>query len=530
MAGGYWRNGVLLAPKTGELLASKIAGIELSPDDERLLEAFKWDRFTAKDGGAKLAADARYAASMYPIHTRKSGTGVAASVGTELGSYSTATSAKDERARDRQALWSNDDNDDAFEKAAALGQKDGKVFTFGDEDSANGNPTVENSTKELPALQESTARTFPLSGEDTTDAYTVGYASKEEEGTTSMASIYETIQKNKSQQPLDMNTDEEPDQRPDPGFRVYYKNEKTGEVLEVPPYTSPGVFLSSLEQDKSGQPEATSSVTPTETTTATTASEESGYSEQTYDGYQDIIGANAASDRQAELEAMRKARMANRIDNDSELDLPDFYTQAPESSSSSSSKKDDVNESSTKSTSGRGFGRSTKKSKRKKSTRSSSTSSDTPDLSSVYDQIKQQKAATKVELDTETPVEEKPDPGFRVYYRDEQTGEDLEVPPYTSPGAFFASLEKKRNQSPPLVNGASSGSSTGTGGKGQNDSSSSSSDDYNERTYDGYQDIIGANGSSTNDRDEELKAMRMARQQNRLGQGGSTIEESDLHL
>ena len=53
VAGGYWRNGVLLAPKTAQLLADSIEGT-LSREDEELLEHFRWDRFLSEEGGAKI--------------------------------------------------------------------------------------------------------------------------------------------------------------------------------------------------------------------------------------------------------------------------------------------------------------------------------------------------------------------------------------------------------------------------------------------------------------------------------------------
>lgn len=46
-AGGYWRNGVLLAPRTGELVADLMEG-RVSGADEALLEHFSWKRFLAK--------------------------------------------------------------------------------------------------------------------------------------------------------------------------------------------------------------------------------------------------------------------------------------------------------------------------------------------------------------------------------------------------------------------------------------------------------------------------------------------------
>jgi hypothetical protein len=98
----------LLAPKTGQLLASLMSGQTVSPDDEKLMEAFAWDRFTSKEGSAKLVANSRYAESMHPIHSRLIAAGVSAAVGTELGSYSTARSATDERKKDRDAAEGRD--------------------------------------------------------------------------------------------------------------------------------------------------------------------------------------------------------------------------------------------------------------------------------------------------------------------------------------------------------------------------------------------------------------------------------------
>ena len=168
IAGGYWRNGVLLAPKTGQLIGDLVlaaastevatAGVTaekednlplLKEQDEQLLQAFSWDRFIAPGRGKELAANTRYAASMHPVQTRSSGVGVAAAVGTELGFYSTAASATEERKRDREllnmsmgdrnenSLSSSDGNmrmssadEDAFEKAATLGLEDAAYFDY----------------------------------------------------------------------------------------------------------------------------------------------------------------------------------------------------------------------------------------------------------------------------------------------------------------------------------------------------------------------------------------------------------------
>lgn len=58
VAGGYWRNGVLLAPKTGQLIGDLVQGT-LNEEDAALLEAFTWERFVAPGGGQKLAMEAR---------------------------------------------------------------------------------------------------------------------------------------------------------------------------------------------------------------------------------------------------------------------------------------------------------------------------------------------------------------------------------------------------------------------------------------------------------------------------------------
>ena len=76
-------------------------------------------------------ANTRYAASMHPIHRRRSGSGVAAAVGTELGSYSTARSASEERRQDRIALFENT-GDDSLERAAELGRSDAVSYVFED--------------------------------------------------------------------------------------------------------------------------------------------------------------------------------------------------------------------------------------------------------------------------------------------------------------------------------------------------------------------------------------------------------------
>lgn len=83
VAGGYWRNGVLLAPKTAQLLASSILGT-IGGADSDLLNHFKWDRFISPEGGAKIAVASRWASQMHPVYYRSEGVGVSGSVGSEV--------------------------------------------------------------------------------------------------------------------------------------------------------------------------------------------------------------------------------------------------------------------------------------------------------------------------------------------------------------------------------------------------------------------------------------------------------------
>jgi glycine oxidase len=306
LAAGYWRNGVLLAPKTGELVATVLAGHEVSPEDEALLQAFAWDRFMSKEGGAALAANARYAASMYPIHSRKSGVGVAAAVGTELGSYSTARSASAERKQDRESLWDSDNKrNDAFERAAAMGKQDAAVFTnfgyssgsverkedeTGEEDEAAEEPDDDDDDSKLQISTKTDGQP---------DAITVGAASDSSSGSPpdsgtskDLSSVYQSIRDNKAKQQFSLQ-EAQPDERPDPGFRIFHIDEETGESREVPPYTSPGVFLEMVKAEK--------------------AKGRAGTEQVLDDGYSAIQEEAARhGDDETRIQKMREARMSNR--------------------------------------------------------------------------------------------------------------------------------------------------------------------------------------------------------------------------
>lgn len=312
LAGGYWRNGVLLAPKTGQMLASLIASSpekddsygSLTPRDRDFLRAFNWDRFTSAEGAISLAANSRYAASMYPVHTRRSGVGVAAAVGTELGSYSTARSAGEERKKDRESLFgapkattattvtSGDGTgaDAAFERAALLGRQDAAAFdgfkNVKREDSKIPSSKEEKVAGEVRLRREAPLRSLESSTSKTTattpyagsaDAITVGFAYDDSSTTATSAtidsegssnkksaqassatpkdaaskpkedleSIYKFIRDNKSKQVVELPVPTSDDDLPDPGFRIYHIDGE-GISREVPPYTSPGEFLAGI--------------------------------------------------------------------------------------------------------------------------------------------------------------------------------------------------------------------------------------------------------------------------------------------
>lgn len=515
LAGGYWRNGVLLAPKTGQLLASLISGDELSEEDATLLDAFAWDRFTSKEGGRAMSANARYAASMHPIHTRKSGAGVAASVGTELGSYSSARSAREERMRDRNALFGGESMDDAFERAAALGRNDAGAYTFGEDDDE------QDKSPQPPADADSEMTTLPTTPyEGTADAITVGTASdlalpvpSEAKGKTQtiakttkddssdLNSVYEAIRTRKAKSSVGLDHDDSSDdERPDPGFRIYHIDEETGRKRVVPPYTSPGEFLKSIKEEGGVEEDAPVSDLPTPN--GGTSNE--AYNGQTFDGYVEIQKANTRETRQEELAATRAARQQNRLGQE-EIDMSKVGAQSSEQSDVPADKggkpeQPDVAES-----------------------HAPKDVPATPDLKAAYETIRANKAKQQPNLVRDDDEEERPDPGFRIYHIDETTGQQREVPPYTSPGDFLQMIQREKEdastaatttmEQPRLPDDTVQGQiqhANGSGGELHMD----------ETTFDGYRDIQESNSRSS--RQAELEAMRTARQQNRL----ESIDES----
>ena len=204
LAGGYWRNGVLLAPKTGQLVGDLIVNggkaERLSVKDQALLQAFSWERFTTPGGGKALAANARYAATFYPVHKRSS-TGIAAAVGTELGFYEGAAAAKGDREKDRQAMFGlSAEDEDVLEKAAGMGIGDAEAFSFGDESDGWMKRSSSSSTSENEGIGMEKISAEP-------DALTVGV--KEEDEYATLAQEWSDAQATNADDEDDVNDEEE---------------------------------------------------------------------------------------------------------------------------------------------------------------------------------------------------------------------------------------------------------------------------------------------------------------------------------
>lgn len=114
--------------------------------------------------------------------------------------------------------------------------------------------------------------------------------------------------------------------------------------------------------------------------------------------------------------------------------------------------------------------------------------------------------------DDQNGEDERPDPGFRIFHVDEETGEQREVPPYTSPGEFLERIKKEKLSANGKVEEDVAGI-TNVNAKSNGHEEAPSQTPNNTFDGDGYSYIQKANSRSS--RAEELKAMRAARQQNR---------------
>jgi hypothetical protein len=347
VAGGYWRNGVLLAPKTAQLVGDLILNdgdaSSLTEKDAALLNAFRWDRFTKEGGGAKLAADARYASSLYPVHKRSS-TGVSSAVGTELGFYEGASAARGDREQDRKSMFgSSEVEDDRLEKAARMGVSDAGAFDFGnvdmnawmEEDFGEGESDGEevgNAVADVAdndALMDGSVNGQEQSiadNEETLDATAVDMSK--------LSSVYEQIMANKAKaaESIEMGQDTT-EQKPDFPFRIYHVDKKTSEITMVPPYTQPGEFMRMKEE---GKLESTNEFQAAEVGIDESESEPVQSIEPTtsYDGSLAIRKAYGEGSSEEETAiATRAARMRNRVKT-SEIDESAIGAMSLEASSS----------------------------------------------------------------------------------------------------------------------------------------------------------------------------------------------------
>ena len=491
VAGGYWRNGVLLAPKTAQLVSDLINNC-LTEDDQTLLNEFSWDRFTSPEGGAKIAAASRYAASMHPVHNRATGMGISASVGTELGFYSGAGAAESERKRDREALFNDGDSmDDAFEKAANLGKRD--ILGFSKSNSSRHHPSnINESTSASTSTSSRDSQQYTeqemKATEALSDAITVGFAdgdqidSSDNFSENTLSSTYDTIKANKAkvQHSIEMGETKK-DDRPDPGFRIFHVDSETGEKRLVPPYTSEGALLHSIANEKSN--EKTSDTQQSNDKEATKSS-----SEGLYDGYSVIKEANGSISRENELSAMKEARQKNRKDS-SEID---------ESRIGALKSNDDLIQNSEKNLS---------QQKLENYSIEFSSYSNSDKLQSIYQKIQMNKNEQKTNIFMEDKVkDDRPKLDFKIYHVDQDTGEKRLVPPYTTQAAMEKIVaNEKQKQNLDIANTSKIDSDVDNA--------------VNEENVidDGYSEIQKANGSMN--RDEKLDAMRKARQSNRFNFG-----------
>jgi len=442
IAGGYWRNGVLLAPKTAQIISSLILSTkELTASDQELLDAFNWDRFYDKDKAQGLAADIRYKSQMHSIQYRGKGS---ATAGEELGFYEGASSAKNERKADRAHLWSTSDDDSVFEKAAQKGREDATAFIVGDK-------------KEKPQLSKyelGPGRLFPdlnaeeqdpvemfadMDEQDKTNALTVGASSllmessdtdeKNEiknEAVDDLHDIYATIKANKARAdvtPPDQNDSEEEIEEFD--FEIYRVDEN-GNERYIPPRTSIGDFEEMIAAEASNDDTKDVSDQP---------------NEQTYDGYVDIQSQNSRSTRDGELDAMRAARRSNR-GMESEL----F------GSSHSEVIHNEANP--------------------EKLSETSDTQSN--NLEEMYASIRENKASADISI-SDFEDEVKPEYDFQIYWVDPDTNEEKLIPPNTSPGEFHEMISEEK-----VI--------TSETNSDENESKEGS-ETPNESTYDGYIEI-----------------------------------------
>lgn len=466
-------------------------------------------------GGKALAANARYAATFYPVH-RRSDSGVSTSVGTELGFYEGAAAARGDREKDRKAMFGQSgEEEDALERAAASGVGDAQAFSFGDDGDGwmlrkgkiGGEDDAKDEISGGTVAVEADPDAFTVGANEEVDAVAVEPAAEAD-----LPSIYEQIKANKAKASESIQMGEDTtEERPDPGYRIYHVDSATREVTEVPPYTSPGEFFQMKAEGKlesklaEGGPNGSTGSATAAISSDAAANRNEGGEQPSFDGYSTIreaYGEGTTAEQTAE--ATRQARMRNRIKT-SEIDESKIGVMFMADSAPSKAAEAPLETSPDADVA------------------TPSLALEAGDLSSVYDKIKSNKALANENIEMgDATEEEKPDLDFTIYHVDSKTREVREVPQYTSPGEFFDDIEKeKAANGATAVNGAKTpkasvpnvqmdDESSVTPGGEVDDSGMANSD---EKTLDGYQAIMSANSAPS--REEELLRMKEARMANR---------------
>lgn len=440
IAGGYWRNGILLAPKTSQLIAD-LATDNLSLEDTTLLDAFAWDRFLSSgdEASTKLALQSKYASSVHPLqyHSDSSNT----IVGTELGFYSDATVAKEERKKERNSMFTVDDQDllDTFEKAALAGKKDGSAFVYRDESTPSKKKDDHDSVlQKISQIEATTGEDESVESQESepsiVDQLTL---STDDNSNKSMDELYQTIVKNKASKDYQTEStvsDNEPKKK-EFHFKIYHVDKQTGEKILVPPGTKPEAFERMLAAKK-GHIQ-----TPGEKTFDAAVHDDNTFvqqmaaaDEKTYDGYVTL------QDGDFDMRTWKNARMQNRFDsvNDGQVGAEREEDDNKEVSSSvdanSESDKDTEASSSVVEDSQNDKERSKDKS-----------------MEDLYQTIQENKAKASqahpiVETDSTTSEAPKKEFNFKIFRMDPKTGEKILVPPGTKPEVFERMLAAKNGQ------------------------------------------------------------------------------------
>lgn len=144
-----------------------------------------------------------------------------------------------------------------------------------------------------------------------------------------LTSLYDKIQDNKDAHGYIM-SEETPEVKPAPDFRIYRVDSETGEERMVPPYTTQQDFEQQIANEKltkKWSPISLESASKTDEFVSlgdnvienavpppSRSNSEEEYNEQTFDGYTAIEDANSRDNREQELQVMREARRQNRIE------------------------------------------------------------------------------------------------------------------------------------------------------------------------------------------------------------------------